>query len=77
MFQVPKKKRLFYTPEDDLHLLREVAGQNPYDDPERWPKIRENVLEATGKEFSLRSLKERVALLAERFATKAAADEYK
>lgn len=72
-----KKKRNFYSGNDDFILLREIAGQNPYEDPSRWIFIEHNVREATCKDFSKRSMQDRAKILVERFEKKAKEDLFK
>ncbi|PSN55631.1 hypothetical protein C0J52_04034 [Blattella germanica] len=50
--------RLRFSMKDDLCLLKEVLAINPYEDNRRWEDISRTVVSATGKNFSLRSLKE-------------------
>lgn len=72
-----KRKRLYYNPEDDLVLLREVAGHNPYEDGGRWDTIEKNVQETTGKAFKKRSLQDRVTNLAEKYQKRMEEDQFK
>lgn len=60
---MPVKKRLRFRDEDDFALLREVAGQNPFGNPEVWETIQQNIFLLTGKEFSLKTLKDHLDLL--------------
>lgn len=55
-----KPERLRFTILDDLILLREVSGQNPYEESDRWKTVAERVVKATQKNFSLRCVKEHV-----------------
>ncbi|EFN86835.1 uncharacterized protein LOC105181052 [Harpegnathos saltator] len=55
-----KPERLRFTILDDLILLREVSGQNPYEESDRWKIVAERVVKATQKNFSLRCVKEHV-----------------
>ncbi|XP_012231480.1 putative uncharacterized protein DDB_G0271982 [Linepithema humile] len=55
-----KPERLRFTILDDLILLREVSGQNPYEESDRWKIVAERVANATQKNFSLRCVKEHV-----------------
>lgn len=71
------KKRVHFTNDDDLHLLREVAGQNPYEEPSRWGLIQRNISQVTGKLITERSIKDRVQNLLAKFAEKIEKDEFK
>ncbi|CAH0562915.1 unnamed protein product [Brassicogethes aeneus] len=42
-------KRIHFSPEDDLHLAREVVGQKPFEDPGRWHLIQINIMQISGK----------------------------
>lgn len=55
-----KPERLRFTILDDLILLREVSGQNPYEESDRWKTVAERVVRETQKNFSLRCVKEHV-----------------
>lgn len=57
------KKRLRFNEHDDLTLLHEVLGQNPFENPAVWAIIQENMLSVTKKNFSIRTLKEHLELL--------------
>ena len=50
--------RLRFSIFDDLCLLREVVAVNPFEDSKRWDDISKTVVKFTGKNFSLRCLKE-------------------
>lgn len=54
------KPRFRFTDEFDLHLAREVYGQNPYEDPKRWAIIQINIIQISGKSVSIRTLKDRI-----------------
>lgn len=60
---VPTKKRLRFRDEDDIVLLREVAGQNPFLNVDAWEIIQSNVFMHSSKEFSLKTLKDHLDLL--------------
>ncbi|KAJ9595069.1 hypothetical protein L9F63_013634 [Diploptera punctata] len=50
--------RLRFSIFDDLCLLREIVNVNPYEDNRRWDQVCKTVVNFTGKNFSIRSLKE-------------------
>lgn len=56
-------KRLRFSSDDDLCLLREVVGQNPLATPENWTMVQNNIRSSSGKEFSVRTLKDHLLLL--------------
>lgn len=57
MTQENAKKRIYFASEIDIHLLREVAGQNPFEDPNRWAIIQTNIIQICGKSINIRTLK--------------------
>lgn len=69
------KTRFRFTEEHDAHLLREVFGQNPYEDQGRWANIQVNMIQITGKSLSIRSLRERVQNLMKKFLARKKAEE--
>lgn len=60
---IPKKTRLRFRDEDDLIFLREVLGYNPFRQSDLWAVIQEHVFAATGKHFSIKTLKDHLDLL--------------
>uniref|UniRef100_A0A6P7GRH1 Uncharacterized protein LOC114339912 n=1 Tax=Diabrotica virgifera virgifera TaxID=50390 RepID=A0A6P7GRH1_DIAVI len=72
-----KAKRLRFTSEDDLLLIRQVRGVNPYFNHERWGDIQESVCEQTGKRFSIRCIKEHVENLINSWIKKERIDKAK
>uniref|UniRef100_A0A6P7GBX1 Uncharacterized protein LOC114337858 n=1 Tax=Diabrotica virgifera virgifera TaxID=50390 RepID=A0A6P7GBX1_DIAVI len=52
------KKRQRFSDHDDLTLLREVLGNNPFVDPNAWNIIYKNLCSVTGKQVSIRTLKD-------------------
>ncbi|CAG9859465.1 unnamed protein product [Phyllotreta striolata] len=56
-------KRLRFSYEDEISLLKEFLAHNPLLHPEKWSIIQENVAFAQGKTFSIRTLREHVQLL--------------
>ncbi|XP_075539995.1 uncharacterized protein LOC142574882 [Dermacentor variabilis] len=62
--------RSHFTTGDDLCILREVLGTNPFQDARLWPQVAKNLAEATGKTFSLRSIRNRCELLMAQFLHK-------
>ncbi|XP_072383179.1 uncharacterized protein [Diabrotica undecimpunctata] len=57
------KKRQRFSDHDDLTLLREVLGHNPFVDQTGWNVIQENLFSVTGKQFSIRTLKDHLERL--------------
>ncbi|XP_068897053.1 UPF0430 protein CG31712-like isoform X4 [Tenebrio molitor] len=64
------KFRLRFTTEDDLILLRDVVGHNPFKGPSKWKQIQANLLCVSGKNFSIRSVREHVEHLLKLFVKK-------
>lgn len=71
------KSRFRFTETYDLHLLREVYGQNPYENPKRWSLIQINMLQITGKNLTIRTLRERVQKLVKKYIVKSKLNEGK
>lgn len=71
------KNRFRFTENYDLQLLREVYGQNPYEDPNRWTLIQVNMLQVTGTVLSPRTLRERVQNLVKKYLVRAKSNEGK
>lgn len=69
------KSRFRFTETYDIHLLREVYGQNPYEDPKRWYNIQTNLIQITGKSLNVRTLRERVQNLVKKYLSKAKLNE--
>ncbi|KAK5648197.1 hypothetical protein RI129_003089 [Pyrocoelia pectoralis] len=63
-------KRTYFSTEDDLMILREVLGQNPYEDSNRWNFIHLNILQITGKSITTRALQDRVKILVNQYLNK-------
>lgn len=61
------KSRFRFNDDYDLHLAREVVGQNPYEEPKRWNLINVNMIQVTGKSVSVRTLKERIQNLVKKY----------
>ncbi|CAG9773222.1 unnamed protein product [Ceutorhynchus assimilis] len=57
------KKRQRLTDHDDLVLLREVLGLDPFEDSALWLTIQEHICSMTGKTFNVRTLRCRLELL--------------
>lgn len=53
-------RRLRFTVEQDLQLLREVIRQNPFEDVDRWTEVHENFVNECNVPFSLRTCKDHV-----------------
>nr|CAI5833540.1 unnamed protein product [Callosobruchus analis] len=56
-------KRLRFTADDVLALIREFVNMNPLDDAEKWKDIHSNILLTTGKSFLIRTLKDHLLLI--------------
>ena len=52
------QERLRFNINDDLILLREVIAANPYEDVNLWKEVHNKTVEATGKLFTLRAIKD-------------------
>lgn len=65
-----ERKKFHFTKEVDLYLAREVVGQNPYEDQKRWNLIQINIMQITGKNILVRTLKERIRNLVSKFQKK-------
>ena len=57
------KKRLRFGDFDDIILLREVLGLNPFENPNEWVVIQEHVFLITQKKFMIRTLKDHLERL--------------
>lgn len=57
------KKRLRFSDHDDLILLREVLAQNPFANSTLWIVVQENLCLVSGKQFSIRTLKDHLERL--------------
>lgn len=62
-----KITRVRFSKEDDIELLRLVVGENPYENPGIWKLIHSKLNIHTGKEFTLRGVKEHVEYLSKLF----------
>lgn len=65
MYSGKDAKRLRFSSDDDLALLREFISHNPLDDAEKWVNIQTNIYQITGKKFSIRTLKDHLFLILE------------
>lgn len=63
-------KRVRFTADDDLALLREVTARNPLKEPEAWVNVQANIERTVGKHFSIRTLKDHLQLLVEMWLRK-------
>lgn len=61
------KKRVRFTTEDNVILLREVLSTNPFEDAMRWVVIQDAMHEGTMKIISLRALRQHLELLLRKF----------
>lgn len=57
---VPRRR---FSVSDDIKLLREVNAEDPFKNPSKWNVILENLRQSANKDFTLRSIKERLDLL--------------
>lgn len=71
------KKRIYFSSDDDIHLLREVVGQNPFEDSNRWNLIQANIIQITGKSINIRTLKDRVKNLVTKYLGKEKVQQFK
>ncbi|CAH1111658.1 unnamed protein product [Psylliodes chrysocephalus] len=55
-----KGKRQHFSISEDLYLLREVVGLNPFEDKLRWQIILSKMVSHTQKSFTLRTIKDHV-----------------
>ncbi|KAG5891339.1 hypothetical protein JTB14_034407 [Gonioctena quinquepunctata] len=74
---IPVKKRMRFREEDDIALLREVAGQNSFSNSGVWDVIREHVFLLTAKNFSVKSLKDHLDLIIKLWLDKTKTMKYK
>lgn len=65
-----ESKRLRFTSDDDLALLREFIWQKPLEEPEKWGIVQKNVFDISGKKFSIRTLKDHLFLILETWLLK-------
>ncbi|CAG9820679.1 unnamed protein product [Phaedon cochleariae] len=65
-----KGPRFRFSEDFDLHLAREVYGQNPYEDPRRWGTIQINMLQITGRNVSIRTFRDRIQKLVKKYLAK-------
>nr|CAI5819233.1 unnamed protein product [Callosobruchus analis] len=63
MLIIKESKRLRFTSDEDLMLLRECTAHQPLFDVTQWETIQRNLTEATGKQFLIRTLKDHLQLL--------------
>lgn len=54
------ERRVRFSMEDDLNLIREVITENPFEDPGTWQRIRSTMNKSSGKNFSLRAIRDHV-----------------
>lgn len=53
---VLQKRRIRFTAEDNVELLRLVVYENPYKDETKWVNITEDMIKTTGKQFTIRGI---------------------
>lgn len=64
---IPKETRLRWSVAHEIMLLKEVLAEDPFEDPKRWEKIHENIKKSSGKNYSIRSVKDHVERLLKLF----------
>lgn len=62
---IKKVTRLRFTYEDDLTFLKEFIIQNPTTNPKGWELLQKHLLIVTGKNFTIRTLKQHLLYLLE------------
>ncbi|KAL1488640.1 hypothetical protein ABEB36_014440 [Hypothenemus hampei] len=60
---MPIKRRLRFSEQDDMALLQEVASRNPFQNSEEWEIIQQSNLTLTEKKFNVKTLKDHLDLL--------------
>nr|XP_054924934.1 uncharacterized protein LOC129383930 [Dermacentor andersoni] len=58
-----RKARKRFRIDEDLCLLREITGADPFENPAAWEDVLRNVVRAVQRELTIRAIKERVDLL--------------
>ncbi|KAF5279249.1 hypothetical protein FQR65_LT15454 [Abscondita terminalis] len=53
-----KSARLRFNVSDDIMLLQHVIALNPFENERRWDEVLQSVINESGKQFTLRSIKE-------------------
>lgn len=53
-------ERLRFTKDDDILILQQILSLNPYLKKENWEIIKNTTVEVTGKNFTLRAIKDHV-----------------
>ncbi|KAF6211255.1 hypothetical protein GE061_014372 [Apolygus lucorum] len=62
-----RPRKIKFTSEDDLMLLKEVAAENPFEDGSKWRVVAEKMKRIISKAFTARNLRERVNYLLQRY----------
>lgn len=65
------KGRFRFKYDFDIHMAREVCGQNPYKDPKRRANVQVNMIQITGQRIAVRTLRERTQNLVTKYKNKA------
>lgn len=65
--QKNKVSRLRFSYDEDLELLRLVVAKDPYENNGEWKIIHKEIVQYTGKDFSVRALRERLQHLLKLF----------
>ncbi|KAK4880049.1 hypothetical protein RN001_008195 [Aquatica leii] len=62
-----KIARLRFNVNDDITLLQQVIAVNPFENERRWDEVLHSVIKSSGKEFSIRSIREHIEHLLKLF----------
>jgi hypothetical protein len=74
--QEKDKKRQRFKYEDDVVLLREVVSRNPFSNGcAVWEQIKNNLMQVTQKEFSVKTIRQHTQLLLIQWESKEARNE--
>ncbi|CAH1100039.1 unnamed protein product [Psylliodes chrysocephalus] len=65
-----EKKRLRFTYEDDIVLLREVVSRNPFQNSDMWEEVKTSVFQVTKKLFSIKTIRQHIQLLLDQWIEK-------
>lgn len=65
-----KSKRLRFSYDDDIFLLREIIAHNPLRNPAGWEIIQGDMETSLGKKFLIKTLKQHLQRLLELWANK-------
>ncbi|CAH1111509.1 unnamed protein product [Psylliodes chrysocephalus] len=65
-----EKKRLRFTYEDDIVLLREVVSRNPFQSSDLWEEVKTSVFQVTKKLFNIKTIRQHIQLLLDQWIEK-------